>query len=758
LVVNGPAVTDVAGNPLSTTTLVASSFTIFHSTVQWINPLGGDWNNPSNWSTGVLPGPNDDVLIDVPGGVTITHLNGDAQAHSLLSTNPFAMYGGTFTVTNGIQVNNAFTFVNGVLNNGGTLMVPDGAVLQLVNGALQGGTLATSGTGLITTIFGNGFGTQLVNVTNNGQLDVVDHSALQLLGTITNNGTISLLAGQNGFFADLWIDGAVTLAGTGQVQLSNSANNRILGQNTAFSQLTNQSTIAGTGQIGVGPSSLFTLINQGTVLASGGDLWLGPTEQIRIGATETDTMTVTNTGTLSAGTGGALRLVNSIVTNTGGLMEAKTGGVLVFGAAGADLATFTGGTVKADAGGAAAVLTATFNGVDWQTLNGGVVQLQQAMVQGGTFTTSGTGVVTTASGNGFGPQLKDVTNNGQIQIVDHSALQLLGTITNNGTISLLAQNNFADLWIDGGVTLTGTGRVQLSNNLKSRILGQNTATSQLTNQSTIAGTGQIGVGPSSLFTLINQGTVLASGGDLWLGPTEQIRIGATETDTMTVTNTGTLSAGTGGALRLVNSIVTNTGGLIEAQGGVVVLGAAGEGLGTVTGGTISIDASATAGLVSGAYTGITWEGAGSLQLGGGDIEGGTLAVAVVTTVQGNGIGTGLRNLAFEGIIQVVSNSGLTLKGGTTGGQIELLETANDGTTAAVYIYGQGLDVGNIFEGTQNANNVIVAAPNAYGVDPNTGVIIYQIGIDTVTGTPVNLLPPRNSDGTISLDGPVFYHG
>jgi len=46
--------------------------------------------------------------------------------------------------------------------------------------------------------------------------------------------------------------------------------------------------------------------------------------------------------------------------------------------------------------------------------------------------------------------------------------------------------------------------------------------------------------------------------------------------------------------------------------------------------------------VSGAYTGITWEGAGTLQLESGDIQDGTLGVAVMTTMQGNGIGTGLR--------------------------------------------------------------------------------------------------------------------
>jgi hypothetical protein len=45
--------------------------------VFWVNPAGGDWNEPSNWSTGMLPGPADDVSIDVPSAeVTITHSTG----------------------------------------------------------------------------------------------------------------------------------------------------------------------------------------------------------------------------------------------------------------------------------------------------------------------------------------------------------------------------------------------------------------------------------------------------------------------------------------------------------------------------------------------------------------------------------------------------------------------------------------------------------------------------------------------------------
>ena len=38
----------------------------------WINPQGGFWDVGSNWSTGVAPGPEDDVLISVNSGATIT--------------------------------------------------------------------------------------------------------------------------------------------------------------------------------------------------------------------------------------------------------------------------------------------------------------------------------------------------------------------------------------------------------------------------------------------------------------------------------------------------------------------------------------------------------------------------------------------------------------------------------------------------------------------------------------------------------------
>jgi hypothetical protein len=38
------------------------------STVNWISAPSGNWNVGRNWSTGQVPGPGDDVVINVPGG------------------------------------------------------------------------------------------------------------------------------------------------------------------------------------------------------------------------------------------------------------------------------------------------------------------------------------------------------------------------------------------------------------------------------------------------------------------------------------------------------------------------------------------------------------------------------------------------------------------------------------------------------------------------------------------------------------------
>ena len=90
-------------------------------TTQWIG-ADGDWSDPSNWSTGEVPGTLDDVVIDlVATDVTITISGGSREVRSLHSEEAFVISGGSLRVSRDSQVNAAFTMA------AGTSLIVDGA-------------------------------------------------------------------------------------------------------------------------------------------------------------------------------------------------------------------------------------------------------------------------------------------------------------------------------------------------------------------------------------------------------------------------------------------------------------------------------------------------------------------------------------------------------------------------------------------------------------------------------------------------------
>src|SRR5437588_5375412 len=65
------------------------------ATVSWVNAAGGDWGTGANWSTGTLPGAGDDAVINLPGGVTVTHTgNVTDTVHSLTNSDTLNVSGG----------------------------------------------------------------------------------------------------------------------------------------------------------------------------------------------------------------------------------------------------------------------------------------------------------------------------------------------------------------------------------------------------------------------------------------------------------------------------------------------------------------------------------------------------------------------------------------------------------------------------------------------------------------------------------------
>ena len=65
--------------------------------VDWTATTSGDWDLGSNWSTGKVPGPGDDVTIDV-AAVTVTIDSGSFSVNSATASDPLVISDGNLTL------------------------------------------------------------------------------------------------------------------------------------------------------------------------------------------------------------------------------------------------------------------------------------------------------------------------------------------------------------------------------------------------------------------------------------------------------------------------------------------------------------------------------------------------------------------------------------------------------------------------------------------------------------------------------------
>lgn len=258
ITVKAAAVRDRAGNALGAND-VTTSFTVSAQAISWVNELGGDWNDPNNWDQGVVPGPFDHVVIDVPGNVTVTYSGGESQIASLYSSNRFTLAGGRLSVIETVKVDNAF------LIDGGTL---EGAtVLAGVDG--QG------------ILFSADDDNRLDGVTVNANLDLTrEEAVVRIANGLTLNGTADVW----GSLARILIEGSQTIT-AGRFVL-NTDQDFFFGMYGGFAAATagasltfgDDVTVEGHGTLGVdgffsifGGNYLFPffkVINQGTIVAN----------------------------------------------------------------------------------------------------------------------------------------------------------------------------------------------------------------------------------------------------------------------------------------------------------------------------------------------------------------------------------------------------------------------------------------------------------------------------------------------------------
>src|SRR6185436_9015605 len=105
------SITELCMNARSILVAVLLAFGTLRASAATINWIGGsgDWNTFTNWSTGALPGPGDDVVIDVPASVTVTHSAGAHTVKSVRSQEDFVLSGGVLTVSNSSAFNTNMT-------------------------------------------------------------------------------------------------------------------------------------------------------------------------------------------------------------------------------------------------------------------------------------------------------------------------------------------------------------------------------------------------------------------------------------------------------------------------------------------------------------------------------------------------------------------------------------------------------------------------------------------------------------------------
>ncbi len=151
IISSNPGLTGTTSGPL---TISGTSFT-------WVGTANSNWNDPQNWSCGVVPGQNDDVTINPGGNSPIVGIGGGIVRSITINLNA--------TIT----VNSTFTVWGNVVNNG-TIGAGSGSGWVWAGG----GNWTVGGTGTY----------NFWNVTVNNTVNLTVNSTWTVRGNVLNNG------------------------------------------------------------------------------------------------------------------------------------------------------------------------------------------------------------------------------------------------------------------------------------------------------------------------------------------------------------------------------------------------------------------------------------------------------------------------------------------------------------------------------------------------------------------------------------------
>jgi len=430
---------------------------------------------------------------------------------------------GTMQASNGGFLQLSGQFGGGLINTNGRIIANNGSTVQLFSGVgISGGTFSTVGTGAVEVAAGNiGF---IANNTNLGVFNIQNNSTLNASGTLTHNGHLNLnpAASNSAFNANA----PLVMTGTGTVNLNAGTNGG------AFFGGTGSSIDIGAG---------LTIRGVGTIASNNAAM--------------------INRGTINADTAGQVLFVDPVALAGGfvnnNLMTATNGGLLRFsGQFGGEVTN--NGTISAQ--------------------NGSRVQLLSTVViNGGTFTSSGTGGVDVAQANSG--IVNNVANLGVMNVFSSANLSAGGTLLNNGTINLSpGAGNAVFSNHTGTLVVSGTGSINMNTGTASAILGVSGGPIDIGAGQTVRGRGIIA---NNNVAIINRGSIVAAdGGELFVDP-----IAVADG----FQNLGTMRANTGSQLQFTGQFgggVNNTGGHINIDAGGTLLTTTSHAL---SGGTVTLN-------------------------------------------------------------------------------------------------------------------------------------------------------------------------
>jgi len=542
LEVDTTAITDQSGNALGTG-LTNTTFTIVQSTVSWMNPAGGFWDVAANWSTGVVPGANDDVLIDVPGAVTITYRTGATAINSLHSTKAFTLSGGTLTVADTVQVDGTFLLTGGTLAHATVLRGGAGASMTIPS---QAGEVTLDGVRLQSDLTTPTLNTFELRVRNGLTLD---GSRITIQSPPLGSPSASIL-----------FIGSQTLAGTGEIFFSGTGLGKVLntgGTLTLGAGITIHGSVSGA----LGTTSQFSdsiLVNQGTISAD------APGIVISVNL-ETGT-TFNNEGHLEASNGGALWLDG--IRNSG-TMSATSGSTVIL----SGLWTNPGSITMSDStihfsGGFHSTELAHF------TRNGGTVVLDGRMINSGKTLDLDQNVGSVQLGLNFGSFITGIfggavrSSSGQSSILMTGQQQfVLDSVTLGANLTLRSDTTqtFPTLLIvQNGLTLDNAV-ITLDN-----VNGASPTTIRFSGPQTLGGNGEVVVTGTAAAVFQGNAANSSSGslGPLTIGPNITVRGTAFSFSGLQVINQGMIRAEASSRLFFLGRLVNQ--GTLEANSGAVL--------------------------------------------------------------------------------------------------------------------------------------------------------------------------------------------